>query len=524
MTKKTFNITGNCIASLHYMMDNSEKVNAAYALVEQGYYYTISRPRQYGKTTTLFAIAERLLQTSDYLPILLNFQGIDDKWHHADEAFAMMFINEVCKSLEFVDNTLYTWLENYKNNVTDLNSLSAVITELVRQTPKKLVVLIDEVDSSSNYLPFLHFLALLRAKYLQRQSPQHHTFYSVVLVGVHDIKSLKYKIRNPDETHFNSPWNIAIDFESNMEFKPHEIVPMLAAYSQAEQVPMDTAAIAQRLYHYTSGYPFLICRLCQLISTKLLPQQATPEWTTDLVDKAATLIAKEINTNFDSLTKNLANHPDLMDLVFKMLLQGQSFSFNPHNETIRKGVTYGIFKQNGQLKIHNRIYEQVIYNYLISKEETEDKNKVDNYVQGYKYEKADHSLDFVLVLQRFQVYMKENHSLKDGDFLEKHWRLLFLAFLRPILNGRGHDFKEAQVSLERRIDVIITYDRFLYVVELKRWYGEEAHQEGLQQLCDYLEALHLDTGFLLLFDHRKEQQWKQTWIETQGKKIFAVWV
>ncbi len=60
-------------------------------------------------------------------------------------------------------------------------------------------------------------------------------------------------------------------------------------------------------------------------------------------------------------------------------------------------------------------------------------------------------------MQRFQVFMKENYSEREESFLENQWRLLFLSFLRPILNGNGFDFKEVQISDERRLDVVITF-------------------------------------------------------------------
>ena len=59
---------------------------------------------------------------------------------------------------------------------------------------------------------------MLRAKYLARVKPQHATFHSIVLAGVHDIKSLKHKIRDTDDSQYNSPWNIAADFEVDMNF------------------------------------------------------------------------------------------------------------------------------------------------------------------------------------------------------------------------------------------------------------------------------------------------------------------
>lgn len=59
--------------------------------------------------------------------------------------------------------------------------------------------------------------------------------------------------------------------------------------------------------------------------------------------------------------------------------------------------------------------------------------------------------------------MKEQYSSKDADFLEHHGRLLFLAFIKPIINGIGFDFKEVQISEEKRLDLVITYNNFKYI-------------------------------------------------------------
>ena len=116
--------------------------------------------------------------------------------------------------------------------------------------------------------------------------------------------------------------------------------------------------------------------------------------------------------------------------------------------------------------------------------------------------------------------MREQYSDKDRKFLERDGRFLFLAFLKPILNGSGFDFKEPQISDEKRIDVVITYNQFKYIAELKIWYGPTAHENGLKQLADYLERQNLDTGYLLIFDHSKEKNWQNDWIEVEGKRIF----
>jgi len=74
MGKKKFNITGTCYPHLHYMLDNRSKLDEIQAMVEEGAYFVINRPRQYGKTTLLSLLAERLYAASDYLPIEANFE------------------------------------------------------------------------------------------------------------------------------------------------------------------------------------------------------------------------------------------------------------------------------------------------------------------------------------------------------------------------------------------------------------------------------------------------------------------
>ena len=78
-------------------------------------------------------------------------------------------------------------------------------------------------------------------------------------------------------------------------------------------------------------------------------------------------LLKEKNTNFDSLIKNIENNNDLRNLIKKIILDGYEISYNEDNFIITMAIMYGVFKNsNGKVKIHNRIYEQRIYNYMSS--------------------------------------------------------------------------------------------------------------------------------------------------------------
>lgn len=522
--KKFFNITGVCYPHIHYVADTSEKLRQIMEMVEKGDYFVITRPRQYGKSTVLSFIGKAASELQDYLQISVNFQGIDSKWYESDAAFAKMFVQQIADFFEFQYPDSYDFIEDKKTEVKDINSLSKFITRLVHQSKKKLVLLIDEVDACSNFEPFLRFLGMLRTKYLARFTPQHATFHSIVLAGVHDIKTLKYKIRNPEDAKYESPWNIAADFEVELSFSPKEIIPMLEEYAASEKVKMDFSAIAKRLYYHTSGYPFLVSKLCKIIAEKIVPQKEKRIWLVRDVEESVKMLLQESNTNFDSLIKNLEQNQDLYDLVYQLLMNSVEVSYNVSNPVIHKGILYGVFKQKSiKLQIHNRIYEQLIYNYLISKVETEDLAKQSFYM-GTTFVNEDKSLNLEGVLLKFQQFMKEQYSQKLENYLEKEWRVLFMAFLKPIINGKGYDFKEPQISEERRLDIVVTFFEYKYVLELKIWRGAKAHKEGLNQLADYLDKEGLAKGFLLIFDGRKKKTWQKKEIKHKGKEIFAVWV
>lgn len=42
-------------------------------------------------------------------------------------------------------------------------------------------------------------------------------FHSVILAGVYDIKNLKLKFRSESEHQYNSPWNIATNFNIDID-------------------------------------------------------------------------------------------------------------------------------------------------------------------------------------------------------------------------------------------------------------------------------------------------------------------
>jgi len=527
MMKKRFNDTGLCIPERHYMADISNKIEKIARMIEHGDYFVINRPRQYGKTTTIFTL-NRLLKTSDeYFPINTSFEGIGEGSYKDERQFLkilFLLLKEAFKTFNNEDLTRFLESGPAPENFYELGIW---INELVKKTGKKIVLMIDEVDKSSNNQLFLDFLGMLRNKYLKRDEPEQYTFHSVILAGVHDVKNLKLMIRPDSESKYNSPWNIAVKFSLEMSFTPVEIASMLKQYVDETCIELDIDSISQTLFYYTSGYPFLVSKLCKIIDEELLVEENREKWNNDDIEKAVNLLLKEQNTNFDSVVKNLENNKNLYEIVQKVTLSAEKVEFNIYNSVIDLGIMHGIFKTSGPyVTIHNRIYEELIYNYMTTDFRIKEllKAKTGDYTFEEYYLTEDGNLDFEKVLLKFQEFMKKEYSKRDETFLERNGRLIFLAFLKPIINGKGYDFKEAQASEEKRMDVVVTYNRKKFIVELKVWRGKNAHEKGIIQLSDYLETQGLPNGYLVIFDFAKKAKkvYKHERIISNQKEIFAV--
>ena len=486
--------------------------------INTGEYFIINRPRQYGKTTMLYTIARTVRANSEYVAFNISFEGIGDAVFTDEKVFVPCFLGLLLDQAEIFYPALIPILKEKQKEVDNFDNLSKAITVVLHHTPQKVILLIDEVDKSSNNQLFISFLAMLRNKYLIQEDAK--TFHSIILAGVHDVKTLKMKIRPDEEQKYNSPWNIAADFKVDMNLNPHEIVPMLVEYAADKNVKMDAQKIAVALFYYTSGYPFLVSKLCKMLDEDFLKHD---EWTEHDVEIAAKELVKQENTNFQSLVKNIEHSREFYDWVYYVAVDGNSPSFSALNPLTNWGVLCGIFtKKDDRLVIHNRIYAEVLVDYMRERLLQQRLYKKNEFGHGYKND--DDSLDMQAVMLGFQAFMKKEYSRKDRDFLEKNGRLVFLAFLKPIINGSGYDFKEPQISDEKRLDVVITHLNNKYVAELKLWRGAKAHEKGLVQLADYLDRQNLHEGYLLIFDHSEIKNWQSEELVVNSKTIFAVWV
>ncbi len=516
---KKFNSTGSCIPERHYMVDISGKIKTMRGYIDEGAYFTINRPRQFGKTTVLYLLEKLLI--NDYLIFSISFEGMGDDSFNSVEKFFRALVSQMLEALSYnhsflADNHEVSAFMKESAGLASWEELHSFITVLTVKAGCKTVLMIDEVDKASNYSTFMNFLGLLRNKYLKREQGKDSTFHSVVLAGIHDIKNIKRKIR-PDETaEYNSPWNIAIDFEVDLGFNPGEISTLLLDYQKEQELELETVNLSRIIYDYTGGYPYLVSKLCHIVDVKL-----NKEFTEENMQKAFDMLVNEQNNLFDDLIKNLEQHQDLAETVFSIIIGGIKYDYNSY--AFAKGITYGIFGKdtNNKIKIHNQVFELVLYNYLIARTQLK-RNEIISYNYRDIFINEQNDVDMETVLLSFQKLMKHEYRHKDTKFIEREARLIFLAFLKPIINGNGFYFVEPRTRMDNRMDIVVTFNNKMYIIELKIWSGEKNRQKSYQQLARYLSVMHQSKGYMIHFNFNKNKEYISNNIEFQDKRIFEV--
>lgn len=525
---KRFCVTGTCIPEKNYMVDISGRIDRIIQdYIEKGQYFTINRARQYGKTTTLYLLERRLKE--EYIVLSLSFEAADEYFESLGSLAEglVMDIGECLKAQNVDADIIDEWNRPLSERFP-MRSLGIKISSLCKACGKRIVLMIDEVDKSSDNQIFLSFLGLLREKYLKWQQGKDETFQSVILAGVYDVKTLKLKLHPQEETKYNSPWNIAVDFQVDMSFSCEDIESMLEEYEAEHRTGMNVQDIAEMLYDYTSGYPYLVSRICQIIDERVLGMKdfgtVSSVWTKEGILVAIKILLKEPNTLFDDMTKKLLDYPQLKEMLQNILFGGIDFPFKRETPIIDLGVTFGFLKdKNGIVAVSNRIFETQLYDVFLSDLAVNNKmyieasaNRNQFIIQGM--------LQMDLVMKKFYEYYEEIYADNDQKFIEENGRKLFLLYLKPIINGTGNYYIEARTRDNRRTDIIIDYKGKRFIIELKIWRGEEYHARGEKQLFDYLDYYKEEKGYLLSFNFNKNKETGIQELELEGKRIFEVTV
>lgn len=151
-------------------------------------------------------------------------------------------------------------------------------------------------------------------------------------------------------------------------FAADDIAGMLEQYGEEHHTQMNIPENAQLIYEYTSGYPFLVSRIYKLLDEKLVKSESQ-NWDAEGIRQSVKELVKEKNTLFDDMVKKLEDYPNLRDMLYAILFQGKSFTYDSYNHVMNVGTMFGLLvEREGTVVVANRIFEMVLYNLFLSEE------------------------------------------------------------------------------------------------------------------------------------------------------------
>ncbi|MBM3175922.1 MAG: hypothetical protein FJZ93_09445 [Chloroflexi bacterium] len=116
-------------------------------------------------------------------------------------------------------------------------------------------------------------------------------------------------------------------------------------------------ALAEQIYSWTSGHPYLTQRLCSILENN--PKQT--------VDQAVQELLQGRDSHFEWIRRKLKENDEVTQNTALRINSGERISYNEHQDAIYSLKLIGVIKKDtqGACSIRNKIYEEVLFPHLI---------------------------------------------------------------------------------------------------------------------------------------------------------------
>jgi hypothetical protein len=528
MTARFFNTAGPVRCDIHYCLPPLERFNLAeiLMLIDQQKYFVLHAPRQTGKTTALLALRDHLAQAGNYHCLYFNAEVGQYARENVGQAMKAILGEMVSRARTFLGDPFpqQIWqkvLDEYGEGA----ALNQMLTRWAEESPKPLVLLIDEIDSLVGDT-LIAVLRQLRAGYDKRPTlfPQ-----SVILCGVRDVRD--YRIQSTQDKAIitgGSAFNIKAESLRLGNFSQVEVERLYRQHTAetGQSFEPEALSLAGEL---TQGQPWLANALAYETCFKMAAGQdrAKPVTSAMIIEAKERLILRR-ETHLDQLIDKL-KEPRVRRVISPML-EGGTLERQVGQDDIQYVIDLGLVRHTAAgLQIANPIYEEIIpremsYITQLNFETT---------IQPAWYIAAEGKLEMDKLLSAFQQFFREHSEswVERFDYKEAGPQLLLQAFLQRIINGGGR--VEREYGLGRgRTDLLVIWpypsgeQRVVIELKLKRKSLEETIAQGLEQTQAYMDRSRAEAGHLVIFDRNKDRNWSDKIFvreeEFQGVKI-KVW-
>jgi len=543
---KFFNTAGPVNAQDHYCLPPLTRFNLTdiEMLIDQEKYFMLYAPRQTGKTSALLALMKYLNEQGQYRCVYCNVEAAQAARENVQAAIKTI-LSELSSRAELYlgDRFLQEIWSQIFTHHGEHAALNQLLSQWAESSPKPLVLLIDEVDALVGDT-LISVLRQLRAGYDKRPAnfPQ-----SIILCGVRDVRD--YRIHSSAEKSIitgGSAFNIKAESLRLGNFSANDIATLYHEHT-AETGQIFAEGVLPWVWELTRGQPWLVNALAYEVCFKMKAgHDRTQPITVEMINEAKEQLILRRETHLDQLVDKLKE--PRVRRVIEPILAGDDSSTSIPNDDIWYVRDLGLISTEQQLRIANRIYQEVIPRELTYSDQVTISHQTEWYVT------ATGQLDMPKLLAAFQQFFRQNseHWLERFDYKEAGPQLLMQAFLQRIVNGGGRVEREYGLG-HKRTDLLVIWPgrgveankrmeewtnlqthhladapiQFI-VIELKILYGklETTITEGLKQTWEYMDKCGAQEGHLVIFDRTPDKAWAEKLFKkkrTHKKQAIQVW-
>lgn len=336
-----------------------------YEALKRGEFCYVLNSRQMGKSSLLVRTKHRLQQDGFLcaavdLSVVGSEQITPLQWYKG-------FVSDLWRRFGLLEtlNLKTWWLE--RNDLGLLQRLRWFMEELllVQFPQQRLFIFVDEIDSLLG-LNFAidDFFAFIRFCYNQRAINPDYQRITFAIFGVATPSDL---IRDRTKTPFNI--GQAIELKG---FEWEEVTPLVQGLEKTVEQP---ESVVRAILDWTAGQPFLTQKLCHLLAQlsqrtmgsgdkMSIPPGTESFWIENLV--RTRIIERwesqdepeHLRTIRDRIDRNGQRAGRILG-IYQQILQGLEINCDDSREQIELLLSGLVVRQEGVLKVKNRIYQQV---------------------------------------------------------------------------------------------------------------------------------------------------------------------
>lgn len=500
---KFFNTAGPVKPEDHYYIP--DRLNAAelHQLIEQKKYFILHAPRQSGKTTAMLEFVKKLNKEGQYLALYVNIEAAQASRSDVREGLwtiVQQFKSALKQGANIPDSILAYFGQFRTFDTISGNALADGLTFLSEQSPKPLILFIDEIDALVGDT-LISVLRQLRAGYTNRPT---HFPQSVCLIGVRDV--CDYRIWSDAEQATilgGSAFNIKAESLSIPVFTPDQVHNLYLQHTNETGQKFAQDAI-EYAFEQTQGQPWLVNALAYQACFRDVTDR-TKQITLDVMQHAREALIKRQDTHLDVIIDKL-KEPRVHNVITDIIL-GRETGSEISSDDLQYVIDLGLINPSGT-RIANPIYQEIVPRSLVHVKQTRMIQQTSWYIT------PDGLLDITKLLQAFTQFHRENIDLwlKETAFKEIAPHLLLMAFLQRIVNGGGMINREYALGRDR-VDLLVTWPgtnpRQRIVIELKILRGPQTLPEGLSQTVGYMDTCNATEGHLVIFDRSAAKSWDE---------------